>query len=264
MRVEHLTTLDKGELKLYRTLRQPVEHFEQGFFVAEGEKVVRRLLSSTLETLSILCTPDWLTALAPEIEERDISVYVGTKDLLGTIVGYNLHQGIMAIGRVPVSPPLASYLLTKQKILLVALDGLVNAENVGVVVRNCAAFGVDGILVGETSSSPYLRRAVRNSMGTVFKLPIFHRDNLASTLQEMKAASIQSIAAHPHASSTLGRVNLNDKLCIVFGSEGSGIRTEILKACDEQVAIPMKQQIDSINVASASAVFLYEISRSKV
>jgi tRNA G18 (ribose-2'-O)-methylase SpoU len=264
MVVEHLTSLDSKELAPYRTLRRPMEHFTKGYFVAEGEKVVRRLLASGLETLSILCTPEWFELLSLKPRETNLTVYIGAKDLLETIVGYNLHQGIMAVGRVPQPPPLETFLTNRREsLLLVALDGLVNAENVGVLVRNCAAFGVDGILVGETSSSPYLRRAVRNSMGTVFKLPVYHTLDLASTIRGLREKSIQTIAAHPHESASLENIRLGEKICIVFGSEGTGLSDTVLHACEESAGIPMMNGTDSLNVASASAVFLFEINRRK-
>ena len=262
MRVEHLTSLDRKELTPYRTLRRPLEHFTKGYFIAEGEKVVRRLLESGLETVSILCTPEWFDRLSTKFDKGALTVFVGEKDLLRTIVGYHLHQGIMAVGKVPESPPLETFLHAERvSLLLVALDGLANAENVGVLVRNCAAFGVDGILVGETSSSPYLRRAVRNSMGTVFKLPVFHTDNLASVIRGLHDLSVQTIAAHPHHSTPLEQLRLNKKICVVFGSEGGGISDAVLGACEERAAIEMMNDTDSLNVASASAVFLYDISR---
>ncbi len=264
MLVEHLTSLDRKELTPYRTLRQPLEHFAKGYFIAEGEKVVRRLLESGLKTLSILCTPEWFERLSEKFPQGDLKVFIGEKDLLRTIVGFHLHQGIMAVGKVPEPPLLETFLDNERtSLLLVALDGLANAENVGVLVRNCAAFGVDGIVVGETSSSPYLRRAVRNSMGAVFKLPVFHTENLAAAIRSMHGKSVQTIAAHPHHSAALEQLSLGKKICLVFGSEGSGLSEAVLQACEKRAAIPMMNDTDSLNVASASAVFLYEISRRR-
>jgi tRNA G18 (ribose-2'-O)-methylase SpoU len=147
----------------------------------------------------------------------------------------------------------------------VAIDGLTNAENLGVLVRNCAAFGVQALLVGETSSSPYLRRAVRNSMGAVFRLPVVHLTSLMSTLTEMRSKhGICAIAAHPQSTSKqLSRAKFVNDCCIVFGSEGEGISQGVLAACDEATVIPMAEGVDSLNVASASAVVLYEAQRQR-
>ena len=161
-----VTTLDQPELAPYRTLRRPVEHQKQGIFVAEGEKVVRRLLDSGLTLVSMLMTPSWFEKLFPAGTQQPCPVFLAEKKLMETIVGYGLHQGIMAVARIPAEQPISETLRqSRPPFLLVALDGIASAENVGVMVRSAAAFGAHGILVGETSASPYLRRAVRNSSG---------------------------------------------------------------------------------------------------
>jgi tRNA G18 (ribose-2'-O)-methylase SpoU len=263
-----ISSLDIPELHPYRTLRQPVEHFLEGIFIAEGEKVVRRLIESRLEILSMLITPEWLDKYRPLLEARSeqIRVFTASKNILETIVGFNLHQGIMALGKIPVPAAIESVLADAPRpYLFIALDGLTNSENLGVVVRNCAAFGVHGILVGETSSSPYLRRAVRNSMGTVFTLPIVHCSNLIETIRTLRTRySISVIAAHPHTEEhTLFTADCTKDLCIILGSEGNGISPEVLAACSSAVAVPMHGSVDSLNVASASAVFLYEVIRQR-
>jgi tRNA G18 (ribose-2'-O)-methylase SpoU len=182
------------------------------------------------------------------------------------IVGFRLHQGAMAVARIPPSVSVKELVTgAPTDLLLVALDGMANAENLGVVVRNCAAFGVRGLIVGETSSSPYLRRAVRNSIGTVFDLPIVRTSNLVATLNELtRHWSVQTIAAHPGArEETLAELEISQRCCIIFGSEAHGISEPVLKACSVHAAIPMASGVDSLNVASASSVFLYAASRSR-
>ncbi len=266
--IKQITTLDLPELQPYRTLRRPLEHIRQGIFVAEGEKVVCRLLSSKCDIVSLLLTKEHFERLNPLLSHpsrSNYSVYLAEKSLIETIVGFNLHQGIMAVAKVPNDLPLEDTIKQlQQPYLLVALDGLVNSENVGVVVRNCAAFGVYAILVGETSSSPYLRRAVRNSMGAVFNLPIIHNSNLVDSLNILRNRFNTKIcAAHPHERKLIHETDISGNLCIIFGNEGNGISKQILEVCDEHISIPMSNEIDSINVASASAVFLYEIQKRK-
>jgi len=193
------------------------------------------------------------------------TIYLAGKELVESIVGYNLHQGIMAIAKLPPQRSLEEILTTIAKpFLIVALDGLVNAENVGLVMRNCAAFGVDAVIVGETSSSPYLRRAVRNSMGTVFTLPVVHVINLAASLTLLKNNhATRIIAAHPHEETSIHATNFSGNVCVVFGNEGEGISQAILDVCTDLIAIPMMNGTDSLNVASASAVFLYEVRKQR-
>ncbi|MCX7983718.1 MAG: RNA methyltransferase [Bacteroidetes bacterium] len=267
VRFEPITSLEIPDLQPYRTLRQPFEHFKKGLFVAEGEKVVQRLLETSIPLVSILLTPEWFQVYEPLLRQRSeaLTAYCAPKALLERIVGYHLHQGIMALAQIPKALKLEDLIQqSEQPHLFVALDGLTNAENVGVIVRNCAAFGVHGIIVGETSSSPYLRRAVRNSMGAIFKIPIFHSQNLVETLTTLNTTySCTLVAAHPHTSTFLTETPFERNICLIFGSEGEGISSRVLSICNIYAAIPMANNVDSLNVASASAVFLYEVARQR-
>ncbi len=285
--IKHIDSLELSELQPYRTMRRAAGHVKQGIFVAESEKVVRKLLASNITIMSMLITPQWYenifsdnprpndeggwattqqsnatTELSP-----DFTIYIAEKSLLESIVGFDLHQGIMAVAKIP-KPLLIEEVLKQslQPYLFVALDGLTNADNLGVIVRNCVAFGATGLIVGETSSSPYLRRAIRQSMGYVFDLPVIHVSDLAATLKLMSAKyNIQTIAADAHANVvSVEEANLKENICIVLGSEASGIRKNVLDACIEKVTIPLSGKVDSLNVASASAIFLWEVKRKRI
>ncbi len=263
----HIDSLDIPELQPYRTLRRAVEHVKQGIFVAEGEKVVKRLLKSDLKIISLLLTEKWLSEISDLIESKpfdDVKIFTAEKRLLDTIVGFGLHQGIMAVGKIPIAPSISE--ITQKynpPYFFVAVDGLTNSDNLGVIVRNCAAFGVSALIVGETSSSPFLRRSVRMSMGAVFELPAIHTKNLSDTLKELSDKfNVRCIAADAHRNEIkIEDTNYDGNICIVFGSEGFGIRNQVLDACSEFVTIPNSDRVDSLNVASASAIFLWEVNR---
>src|SRR5205814_3075051 len=168
---------------------------------AEGEKVVRRLLESRLTVVSLLLPEKWLKDLEPLLRARpeEIHVYLAEKKLLETLIGFSMYQGLLAVGRIPTPATLEGVLKSSARpLLLTAVDGLTNAVNLGVVVRNGAAFGVQALLVSETSSSPFLRRAVRSSMGAIFQMPAVELTNLAKTMVELRRRNIRCIAAHPH------------------------------------------------------------------
>ncbi len=277
MRVEYISSLDAPELRPYGTMRRPVEHETQGIFVAEGEKVVRRLLESSFTVISALMTEEWLAGFRRAIEARPepITVFVADKKLMETLTGFAMFQGVLAVGKIP-EPPAFEDILRRAAPprLFAAVDGLTNSENLGALVRNCAAFNVQALLVGETSSSPFLRRAVRNSMGAIFQLPVLelgkgprtsgnHGQTLAQSLPILRERGIRSIAAHPRAQKYLSEADFAKDCCVVFGSEGEGISPAVLKNCDEAVSIPMPEKIDSLNVGAAAAVFLYEASRQR-
>ena len=283
LRFQTITSFDAPEVAPYRTMRRSAEHEALGLFVAEGEKVVRRLLASPFTIDSIVLPEKWLPEFQPLLEARpeDITVFLAEKSLLESLTGFSLFQGILAVAKTPAPTPLEEILAASPKPqLLVAVDELANAENLGALMRNCVAFGVHALLVGETSSSPYLRRSVRNSMGAIFQLPVWEarranqaaqvrRDDpapfsLAQTLRELRARGVRCIAAHPHASGrTLSQADFSGDCCVVFGSEGNGISAPVLAACDEAVEIPMQNGVDSLNVGAAAAVFLYEANRQR-
>lgn len=267
--VRRIDSLDLPELAPYRTLKRSVEHEVQGIFVAEGDKVVHRLLESRFEVISVLLPAERLAEFAPGLRgrpEKNIPVHVvARKEILERLVGFDLFQGVLAVGRIPTPRSLDALIPASERPrLFVAVDGLTNAENIGVLVRNCVAFGVQALLVGETCASPFLRRAVRNSMGAIFHLPVFGATSLAHTLRELRNHGIRCIAAHPHTDQKLlAQANFSDDCCLIFGSEGKGISAPVLAACPEAVAIAMPPTVDSLNVGSAAAVFLYEVSRQR-
>ncbi|MDE3067756.1 MAG: RNA methyltransferase [Verrucomicrobiota bacterium] len=282
--VQKISSFEAPELRPYATLRRPLEQERQGIFVAESEKVVRRLLQSKLGVVSVVLPEKWLAQFRPLLDARpeNVAVYLAEKKLLESLVGFTTFQGILAVGKIP-APILLDDLLQQspRPLLLVAVDEIANAENLGALVRNCVAFGAHALLVGETSSSPYLRRAVRNSMGAIFQLPVIDiglsrgqgrtaqranstRQTLAQMLRDLSRRGVRCIAAHPHADGKfLPRTDFRKDCCLVFGSEGAGISPPVLENCDEAVAIPMPPAVDSLNVGAAAAVFLYEVARQR-
>ena len=283
-RVEKIYSLDLPELAPYRTMRRPLEHERDGIFVAEGEKVVRRLLESRFDVVSVLLPEKHLENFRTLLDQRPeyLTAYLADKLLLEQLIGFSMYQGVLAVGKIPAPVSLEQILSGNPKpLLLAATDGLTNAENLGAVVRNCVAFGVQALIVGETSSSPFLRRAVRNSMGAILQLPVIELAKLGQRhqftdkphvtdrtlvdcLQQLRAGGVHCVAAHPHANGQyLSKANLAGDCCVVFGSEGDGLSPGVLAACDEAVAIPMPPAVDSLNVGAAAAVFLYEAQRQR-
>jgi len=273
--IQTISSLDLPELAPYRTLRRAVEHSAQGIFVAEGDKVVRRLLESDFGVVSVLLPENRVAEFEPLLEDRPekkIPVFAVTKkSVLEELVGFEMFQGVLAIGKIPKATTLKTILAdSATPKIFAAVDGLTSAENIGLLVRNCAAFGVQALIVGETSSSPFLRRAVRNSMGAIFQLPVVELNpesspkTLAGALQELRSHGVRCIAAHPHTEKQiLSQANFASDCCIVFGSEGNGLSLNVLAACDEAVAVPMADGVDSLNVGAAAAVFLYEAARQR-
>src|SRR5262245_9191257 len=176
-----------------------------------------------------------------------------------------MFQGVLAVGKIPSARTLDTVLeQSGHPYLFAAVEGLSNAENVGALVRNCAAFGVQALLVSKSSSSPFLRRAVRNSMGAIFRLPVVERLDLTTVLCELRTRGVLCIAAHPQRDKhTLWQADFSSDCCVVFGSEGYGLPADVLAGCDASVSIPMHSGVDSLNVGHAAAVFFYEACRQR-
>jgi len=266
LRIQPIDRLDAPELALYATLRRTHEHEQAGVLVATHVKVVERLLASRFGVVSALLTPAWLQKLEPKLRARvedEIVVYVADHRVLETLTGYTLHQGALAVGRIPPQPDLQTLLThTSRPMLLAAVEGIANAENLGVIARTCAAFGVDVLIVGESSCSPFQRRAVSGSMGALFQQPVVQVGNLVETLSTLRARGVRCLAAHPRPNATpLSAVDWRGDSCLVFGAEGPGLTPAVVEACDEAVLIPMPSHMNSLNVAVATGVFLYEATK---
>lgn len=267
IRLHAIESLDQPELAPYRTLRQQADHYRDRFFVAEGDKVVERLLESELTVISVLMPPEFLDGLRSRLEAREecIDVYVADRRLLESLTGFSLYQGLLACARMP-APDLLDVVVARaaRPRFFVATDGISNVENMGAIVRNAAAFGAQGLFLGETSAHPYLRRAVRSSMGAIFRMPVVEAVSLVEALRELQRRGIRCVAAHPHTDRrVLPEARLAGDCCIVLGSEGEGLTKEVREACDEWVAVPMQSGVDSLNVGAAGAVFFYEVWRQR-
>ncbi|MDP6959685.1 MAG: RNA methyltransferase, partial [Planctomycetota bacterium] len=187
--------------------------------------------------------------IPPEAE-----VLIKSKEEMSDYVGFKVHRGYFAMGLIPEPIPFRDG-------LVIALDGISHAENVGSILRNCAGFGVGGVIIGETTANPWLRRSVRVAMGAPLRTPLKFTDNLAETISQM---SIPTYAAHIHGEKmNLDEIDLSQDTCIVLGSEADGVSPSVLNACDRTVYIPMSADWDCINVAASSAVFLYAATRQR-
>ncbi len=268
LHIQSVEALDAPELALYLTLKRVEEHERAGVLVAANIKVVKRLLASRFTMVSALLTPAWLEKLEPQLRARmetQLPIYVAEQKVLETITGYKLHQGALAVAKIPPLPDFGTLLCNSPRpLLLAAVEGIASAENLGAVVRSCAAFGAHFLIVGETCGSPFQRRAVAGSMGTIFEQPLVRVDNLVKTLTALRARGVRCLAAHPRpGAKKLSTVDLRGDCCLVFGAEGPGLTSSVLAACDDVVEIPMPSHMNSLNVAVATGVFLYEATRQR-
>ncbi|MCX5661574.1 MAG: RNA methyltransferase [Planctomycetota bacterium] len=272
MPVIPIDTLDDPRVAHYRSLKDRELAAEGGRFIAEGEHLVRRLLASDFPCESVLMANRRAAELAPQVR-GDIPVYTLPDELLEGVIGFAFHSGVMAVGLRKPNPSLESILgppgiPSPKPITLVICPEIINADNLGSLIRISSAFGAAAMLVGERSCDPFWRRSVRVSMGTIFSLPILLCDDLLPVLRDLRTrwgvemvATVTDAGAQPLERAQ--RPGPPNRLGLLLGSESQGLHGRWLTECDRHVTIPMHLGTDSLNVAVAAAVFLYHFTRTQ-
>lgn len=255
--------IDDPRLACYRELSQRNLTRQSGLFIAEGEKVVARLVRSRFEVASILAEPAFAERYEPLVPPQ-APIYVVPRALLQATVGFNFHRGVLACGRRRRGPTVADLVasLTEARSTIVVCPDVQDPTNLGSVIRTTAAFGCTAIVLGGKCADPFSRRVLRVSMGAVLHLPIVESRDLAAELRQLAAAEFELVAAViDPAAEPLSEARRGNRLAILLGSEGHGLSAEWLALCHRRVTIPMALGIDSLNVAVAGAVLLYAFTR---
>ena len=234
---------------------------EHGLFLAEGEKVVRRAVEAGHTPRSFLMAPRWLDGLADVLATTDAPCFVLAESMAEEVTGFHVHRGALAsLERRPL--PSVSEVLAGARSVLV-LEDLVDHTNVGAVFRSGAALGFDAVLLSPRCADPLYRRSIKVAMGAVFALPWTRLPDWSTGLDEVAAAGFTTVAltladdALPIEDCVAGL----DKVALVLGSEGHGLSSRWQEAADHRAVIPMREGIDSLNVAAASAVACYVTAR---
>lgn len=240
-----------------RKLREPAE----GMYIAESSRVLRRALAAGHRPRSFFLAEKWLADLQDVFAAHpEVPVFVGSAGLLEEITGFHLHRGAMAAMERPAPVPLPELLAGSRRVAV--LEDIVDHTNVGAIFRSAAALDIDAVLVSPRCGDPLYRRSVRVSMGTVFQVPWARLGNWPGDLQVLRdhgftvaaleltddAQDVDAVAASDP-----------DKLALVLGTEGAGMSATTLAAVDLAVKIPMRNGVDSLNVAAASAVAFWEL-----
>ena len=231
---------------------------EQGLYIAESEKVIRRALEAGHRPRSFLMAQRWLTDLGDVVadaEAHGTPVFVGDHDVIEALTGFHLHRGALASMQRPALPALDDILGGAQRVFV--LEDIVDHTNVGAVFRSAAALGVDAVLVTPRCADPLYRRAIRVSMGTVFQVPWTRIDPWPGRIETLRAAGFV-VATLALSESAIGldelAANPPDRLALVLGTEGDGLSHRTIAGADLTVTIPMAGGVDSLNVAAAGAV----------
>lgn len=263
-----------GELDVYARLTEAQllnrDRPQDGLFIAESPKVVRRALDAGYEPVSILTEDRHINGEAREVLERcpDIPVYTAPFEVLTQLTGYKLTRGLLCAMRRRPLPRVEELCRDARRVAV--LENVMNPTNVGAIIRSAAALNMDAVLLTPGCSNPLYRRAARVSMGTVFQIPwTFLGEEEAGAwpregMDYLKSLgfSTASMALHDESVDIDDPVlRQEEKLALILGTEGEGLQEETIAASDHTIKIPMSHGVDSLNVAAASAVAFWELGR---
>jgi tRNA G18 (ribose-2'-O)-methylase SpoU len=267
MPIVRLPSLDDPRLAGYRELAEPELMRERGLFVAEGRLVVERVIRQGFKVQSLLLNAAALAALEPLVGALgyDAPVYVAGAEEFQRLTGHDFHRGCLALVERPKPRSLLEIAATART--LVVLEGVTNPDNVGGVFRNAAAFGVDAVLLSPTTCDPLYRKAIRTSMAQTLRVPFARVERWPRPLVELCEHGFALVALTPREPSrdidVFARGKRPERMALLVGTEGAGLSDELEALAAERVRIPIRRDVDSLNLAVAVGIALHRLAERR-
>ena len=237
----------------------------QSRFIAEGKVVLRVLLQSAqFEAESLLITENKLAGMQDILSLRssDVPVYVVSSAHMDQIAGFNVHRGILAVGKRKTPSDINRLIKSiPENGLMLILCGISNHDNIGSIFRNAAAFEASCVLLDETCCDPLYRKAIRVSVGATLQVPYTHNGQIDDIIKAVAEAGINLIALSPQSTQSLYELPAHGRTALLLGTEGDGLPPHLLTSL-QTARIPMSRHFDSLNVATASGIALSCLSRN--
>jgi tRNA G18 (ribose-2'-O)-methylase SpoU len=254
---------DDPRIAAYRDIRERDLVGRDGMFIAEGEVVLRVLLTrSRHQAVSVLLAEKRLAGLEPLLAALpgSVPVYVANQDILERVAGFPLHRGILALGRYAPTPALDELLADREaRACVVALFGIANHDNIGGIFRNAAAFGADAVLLDGGCCDPLYRKAIRVSVGAALTMPFARLPHGTDLVGLLTGHGFQAIGLSPAGALPISEMPRPRRAALLLGAEGQGLPQEVLSRT-LTVRIPMAAEFDSLNVATASGIVLHHLA----
>ena len=242
---------------------------EKGVFIAESPTVIEVALDSGCEPIALLTDERLINGAVEKIIGRceGVPIYTATKDVLEQLTGFALTRGALCAMRRPAMPNLAELLDGARTVAV--LENIADSTNIGAIFRSAAALGVDAVLVTPDCCDPLCRRAVRVSMGTIFRVPWAV---IGESQADWRERGVELLHAHGFKTAAMAltrdSVNIDDeallgeeKLAVILGTEGTGLCRSTIENSDYTVMIPMSNEVDSLNVAAAGVIAFWQLTR---
>ena len=252
-------------LAAFRDIRERDLVGRERRFIAEGEVVLRVLLTRARHAAEAVLIADkrieGLSDMLGLLDNRT-PVYSAAQPVMDAIAGFHIHRGILAVGRRAADPPAADLLKgLGERALVLGLFGIANHDNMGGLLRNAAAFGVDAVILDSDCCDPLYRKAIRVSVGAALVVPFARLNPGEDALELLDRFGVEAVALSPSAALPLGRLIRPRKAALLLGAEGPGLPHALLERA-RAVSIPMAAGLDSLNVATASGIALHHLAFS--
>ncbi len=249
-----ITDINNPEIKEFISLKQ--SSLDDKYVVVESKNVFKMLLNKNIKIHKVFTTSENISFINKYCTNIDFPILLANNEIMKQIVGHKIHQGLMA---VIDKPQFISFDEIRGNI--VVLNGLTSPENVGSIVRSCAAFNIDTIIIDEKTCSPFIRRCIRVSTGNIFNIKVYKTSQLKDDLKKLqdKNYSILTTANSPKAIS-LNKYSFPQKCAIVIGSEGDGVNPDILDLSDTILKIDISNDVTSLNASIATSIVLFQMN----
>ena len=274
MPIQQITDFNEPQLDIYARLSEAqLLHFnepKEGIFIAESPRVIQTAVEEGYEPISFLVEDRQIESHSKDLLQKyaDLPAYTASFDVLKQLTGFGLTRGMLCAMKRKRLPSIQD--VCDHANLIVVLENVMNPTNVGAIFRSAAALNMDAIILSKGCSDPLYRRSVRVSMGTVFQIPWTFVDHSISWpqngIKQLKDLGYKTVAmALTDRSVSIDDESLlsEEKLAIILGTEGDGLCDETITLCDDTAKIPMAHGVDSLNVAAASAVAFWQLSKRK-
>jgi tRNA G18 (ribose-2'-O)-methylase SpoU len=258
---------DDPRIAGYRDIRERDLIGRTGRFIAEGTVVLRLLIDSHasdggFEAESLLLLENRVEGLDEFLARTsdDVPVYVASREIMNAIAGFDIHRGVLALGKRRGTPTVEALIASMPaNALVVAVCGIANHDNIGAIFRNAAAFGADAVLLDETCCDPLYRKALRVSVGSVLRVPYAREGSIAAMLSSLSSNGFQIWGLSPAGTTDIRNVQPAPRLALLTGTEGEGLPQPILQSI-RTAKIPQAPGLDSLNAGTATGIALFAMA----
>ena len=252
-----ITDINDPQIKEFISLKQ--SSLDESYVVVESKNVFKKLFNTNTKIHKVFTTVENIDFIKEFCSNIDFPIYTANNEIMKKIVGHKIHQGMMAVIDKPK-------FISFEQIIgnVVVLNGLTSPENVGSIVRSCAAFGIDTLMIDEKTCSPFIRRCIRVSTGNLFNIKVYKSSGLESDLKNLQGNGYTILTtANSSDAISLYEYSFSNKTAVVIGSEGYGADKEIIDLSNKILKIDIDEEVTSLNAAIAASIVLYQMKNNR-